>query len=343
MLASIGSGKDENYDQDTLSKLTPESFVIHFLFRRCQFPSSQFETDVLAEIIAVYNAVILRHETDHTDDLVTQQEMLSSESDYVRGRHKFFSHMAKLKICSEKCKEAISDSVARLVDDLYERLDRQQLCSTPGLSSQHDEDDQSLDIISDLTLIKHPRSRLNFIRGDPRLLNANMLNDCDQEAYEECPLCNMICFKEWFEIIEDKIIDKVLLPRCNKDMANPNLFHIRFCDMRSRLGDNNQRLSGRQRKLYMYLFDTLGENLFYTHATKSPICSINRARSAALFNKQTQLPCGKSVVCAVLYLLYIRAKKYLGLSALVANKIVTSLDDHGINTDQQAIHNCLEK
>lgn len=350
---------DEDY---VLKVLTPESFVIHFCIRRCQLANEgrmgigphkyrkMPPTALLAAIIEMYNNVITCQESDEfTRNGCWWQSNVEKALHAVRsvGHHMFVNWM-KGEFCKGECLPTMKAVIDQILDRIYPRQVKETKClnhlgdhefSNAGVPSVTQ---CTMDIIQSLVLQRAEPglvSRLNLIRGNssclfPPIDGPNAATDLPTSmpySPEECILCNMIGFYDWYHIIEVNVLERIISPLCNKAKSNPNVFE----ECHNKLAAKAQCSDSH---LYKFLFVKLNKSIFYNHAMRSPLCAINRLRAHVGFHRSSTLPCGKAINYAMMYTLFVRGKDILRLSSVSIDKLLEALRHHEIYFDQQALY-----
>ena len=365
--------------------ITPELFQVHFILRPCYFGSNDYkDTEILAELIGAYNALILKVCTPYKDVFfhpeVTEMEYSDHDLDYKSCKDLIRNTVDS--VCRGECFDVTSSIVKEIKEEMHlksrgefsklmkchERNENYSKPLTLTSSTQHDHTyflncyspDKKMEsegCYGPLELIKklftvelHPRSRLSVLRWNSLCPFLDINQDQPSTLSEECLLCNMLCFKVWYDIIENKIIGPIL----NEINSKPDMMTImeggttcpsaNFCEKfnAARQKDLSQ-LTSSQRQVYQFLLFEVGENAFYKHVYSAPICGINRARAKTLFSKNfNDVSCGKSLIFALLYHLFIRAKRVFIFNSTfkIGSKILSLLLQHNIYADRQSIFSC---
>lgn len=158
------------------------------------------------------------------------------------------------------------------------------------------------------------------------------VSDSNKHLYapEECILCNMLNFRDWYEVIEIRVLEMVIGPLCHKNIATPNIFYerLRVLARKAKNGPCNP--------LYKFLFVEIDPTVFYNHATRSPQCAIDRQRAHVAYGRANSLSCGKTINYAMMYMLFVRGRNTLRLTCSI-DRVIEALQNHGIYSDQQAI------
>lgn len=355
---------DTFLDKDYLIKLiSPKAFILHFSIKNCTFQSLSSSAGI-SDAAPLYMGIIdkLNHVVTKEIDSETKTNTLDKtvqDKDYSAFNKSTFKKQIKDTLvfstrCRGECQSTqsqiqymtdmtrhcninISDRIIMAENDMNDILEDTEAAQNQGLA-------ESLNVFSSL-FEKKRFTHLTWLRTfEPFMLKKNDSQADDHETLneycmeltrksrygQECVLCNLMCFSEWYAYLEKQVFSDI---SHHKGSNVLNLYNEYMKEKKCNAGKN---------ALYDFIHCSLNYTDMIMHFLLSPLCQINRAR-ANFFNnfslsdtKPASLPCVQSVVNALLVQLIITYRQscnnndFLALKSIL-KKIIENLSHHDIS------------